>query len=61
MKIRITGTREESINFANELSKYFDITSISAFYPNNRKCLFSNEGRIYIEISNNIKTIYKYD
>ena len=53
MKIRITGTESEVIDFANELNRHFDIISVSMFYTNNRKCLYSNEGRLYIEIADN--------
>ena len=59
MKIRITGTEAEVIDFANELNKHFDIISVSMFYPNNRKCLYSNEGRLYIELVNKTEIFKK--
>lgn len=51
MKIRLTGTKEETLTFATMLDNIYDVVSVSTFYPNTRKCLKSNEGRIYIEIN----------
>ena len=48
MKIRIEGTKEECLKLADDLSLYYDIRSISEFYPNTRKNTFSKEGRMYI-------------
>ena len=51
MKLRITGTSTEALAFVDELNKHFAIISVSRFYPNNRNCLYSEEGRLYIELS----------
>lgn len=49
MKIRITGTKEECLTFAEDLEMYYEVRNISEFYPNTRKNIKSKEGRIYIE------------
>lgn len=49
MKIRITGTKEECQTFADDLELYYEVRSVSDFYPNTRKNIRSKEGRIYIE------------
>ena len=49
MKIRITGTEDELNKFVEDLRSYYDISSVSSFYKNNRKVKESKEGRIYIE------------
>lgn len=53
MKIRIMGTEEECADFVKMIKKTVPrsyIRTISNFYPNLRKCTFSNEGRVYIDI-----------
>lgn len=50
MKIRITGTEQETEMFVDEIEHYFDIISVSEFYPNNRKVKTSKEGRVYVEL-----------
>lgn len=53
MKIRIMGTEDECADFVKMIKKTVPliyIRSISGFYPNIRKCTFSNEGRVYIDI-----------
>lgn len=50
MKIRLTGTNDETKDFIEELKKNFEIISISEFYPNTRKVKESKEGRTYIEL-----------
>lgn len=57
MKIRVTATESEAINFVNKLNNYFEVISVSRFYPNDRKCLFSNEGRLYVELLPDIKKV----
>ena len=53
MKIRIMGTQEECSSFVqmvkNTVPRSY-IRNISCFYPNVRKCSYSNEGRVYIDI-----------
>lgn len=52
MKIRIMGTREECAAFTKlvrETVPKKNIRSISEFYPNVRKCAYSNEGRVYMD------------
>lgn len=51
MKLRITGTKLECEKFIERLKYYNNVISISKFYPNNRKNKFSEDGRIYIELS----------
>lgn len=53
MKIRIMGTESECADFVKMVRKtvpFSYIRTISGFYPNVRKCTYSNEGRVYIEI-----------
>lgn len=53
MKIRIMGTQEECAAFVKMIKQTVPrsyIRTISNFYPNVRKCSFSNEGRVYIDI-----------
>ena len=53
MKIRIMGTEDECADFVKMIKKTVPrsyIRTISNFYPNLRKCTFSNEGRVYIDI-----------
>lgn len=53
MKIRITGTKEECADFVRMVLKTVPdgyIRNISDFYPNTRKCSYSNEGRVYIDL-----------
>lgn len=53
MKIRVTGTEKECSNFVTMLLKTVPnsyIRNISDFYPNTRKCTYSNEGRVYIDV-----------
>lgn len=53
MRIRIMGTLEECTDFVKMIKKtvpHSYIRNISKFYPNIRKCTFSNEGRVYIDI-----------
>lgn len=52
MKIRIMGTREECAAFTKIVKETVPkdyIRTISEFYPNRRKCTYSNEGRVYME------------
>ena len=53
MKIRITGTEQECADFVAMVIRTVPnayIRSISDFYPNTRKCTYSNEGMVYIDI-----------
>lgn len=53
MKFRIMGTLEECSAFIEMIKKTVpkeNIRNISDFYPNTRKCTYSNEGRVYIEL-----------
>lgn len=53
MKFRIMGTLEECNAFVQMIYETVPkqyIRTVSSFYPNNRKCSYSNEGRVYIEI-----------
>lgn len=50
MKIRLTGSEQETCIFADMLDKIYDVVSISEFYPNTRKNRKSKEGRVYMEI-----------
>ena len=53
MKIRIMGTQEECAAFVQMVKKTVPrsyIRNISNFYPNVRKCSYSNEGRVYMDI-----------
>lgn len=49
MKIRITGTKTDIDRFVADLELYYEVISVSSFYPNNRKVQKSIEGRVYIE------------
>lgn len=51
MKIRIMGTEAECKKFVEVIVKKVPsgyIRNISGWYPNVRKCTYSNEGRVYI-------------
>ena len=50
MKIRLTGTKEETKAFAEHLDAKYEVVSISEFYPNTRKNLKSKEGRVYVDV-----------
>lgn len=53
MKIRVMGTEEECRAFVQMVKKTVPksyIRNISNFYPNVRKCAYSNEGRVYMDI-----------
>lgn len=53
MKIRIMGTKDECSSFVKVVMQSVPksyIRNISEFYPNVRKCSYSNEGRVYIDI-----------
>lgn len=48
------GTKEECMDFVAIVRGTVDpryIRSISSFYPNKRKEMFSNEGRVYMEFT----------
>ena len=54
MKIRITGTEKECSDFVATVLKSIPkgyIRNISGFYPNTRKCAYSNEGRVDIDLN----------
>ena len=51
MQMRIMGTRQECSQMVNVIRAYVPeefIRSISGFYPNRRKNVVSNEGRVYV-------------
>lgn len=53
MKIRITGTKPECKKFVAMCVKAIPagyLRNISDFYPNTRKNMYSNEGRVYIDL-----------
>ena len=50
MKIRLTGTEEEIEAYADDLKMYYDVISVSSFYPNTRKAKESKEGSCYCEV-----------
>jgi len=54
MQIRIIGTYDECAKITriimDTVPKQY-IKSISGFYPNKRKCTFSNEGRVYVNFA----------
>lgn len=51
MDIRITGTKQECYQIAEDFKTFYDIISISDFYPNTRKCKESKEGRVYVKMN----------
>lgn len=55
MKIRVQGTEEECRSFAEDMKKFYDVRSISAFYANRRNNHYSNEGRLYCEICSRVR------
>lgn len=64
MKIRIMGTREECDAFTKLVKARVpkeNIRTISNFYPNVRKCAYSNEGRVYMDFVGVIHDIDEYD
>lgn len=50
MDIRLTGTKEEIKEYVDDLKNFYDVVSVSIFYPNNRKTSESKEGRVYLKI-----------
>ncbi len=50
MKMRLTGTEQEIDKYVEDLKMYYDVISVSGFYPNTRKVKESKEGRCYAEI-----------
>lgn len=51
MKVRIQGTEEECLSFAEDMKHYYDVRYISTFYANTRNNKYSKEGRIYCEFN----------
>lgn len=57
MEIRIRGSREECAAFVEMVRRTVPepyIKSISGFYPDTRKCTYSNEGRVYLSFRDGI-------
>ena len=53
MKLRVMGTEAECKKFVAICVKMIPsgyLRNISDFYPNNRKSMYSNEGRVYIDV-----------
>lgn len=60
MDMRIRGTRAECAAFIKIVRESVPeeyIRSISKFYPDTRKCSYSNEGRVYISFRETIAQI----
>ena len=51
MKVRIQGTKDECLTFAEDMKHYYDVRYISGFYANTRKNNYSKEGRLYCEFN----------